>query len=315
MQTHNYSDLNQANQELLDVFCAEEKLPEVYQLLAQTYFLPLAAEIVEDHKASAHDGPLIIGINGSQGSGKSTLALLLSRIFSARYNKKVANLSIDDFYKTKAERQRSAADIHPLLLTRGVPGTHDTTLLNDTLQQLCAGETEVVIPRFDKSTDDRHPESAWEIIHNSVDIILLEGWCLGVRPETSVSLGIAINALEQEEDAQGSWRKHINDTIKNDYMPIFEQLDKLIMLKAPSFECVYDWRQKQEDKLRDKTIATASVTHDQSGIMSTTQLQRFIQHYERLTVHMLATLPKYADIVFKLGSDHSISERLDRSTP
>lgn len=314
MQIHNYSDLNQANQQLLDVFCAEEKLPEVYQLLAQTYFLPLAAEIVEDHNTSAPSGPLIIGINGSQGSGKSTLALLLSRIFSVLYNKNVANLSIDDFYKTKAERQRSAIDIHPLLLTRGVPGTHDTTLLNNTLQRLCAGETEVVIPRFDKSTDDRRPESAWEIIQNPVDIILLEGWCLGVRPEMSTSLGKAINALEQQEDAQGAWRKHINDTIKNDYIPIFEQLDKLIMLKAPSFECVYNWRQKQEDKLREKTIATTTASNDQSGIMSTAQLQRFIQHYERLTVHMLATLPQYADIVFKLSSDHSIIERLDRST-
>lgn len=312
MHTNNSPALNQAGQNLLDVFCAEEKLPATYKLLAQTYFFPLAAETVEEQKVSDRNGPLIIGINGSQGSGKSTLALLLSQIFSSLYNKKVANLSIDDFYKTKAERQQSATDIHPLLLTRGVPGTHDTTLLSNTLKRLCAGETEVIIPRFDKSTDDRHPESAWETIHNPVDIILLEGWCLGVRPEAQASLSIAINTLEQQEDAQGTWRKHINQTIKNDYLPIFEQLDKLIMLKAPSFECVYNWRQKQEDKLRDKTISAAAAPNNKSGIMSETELQRFIQHYERLTVHMLATLPKYADILFKLSSDHSISERLNR---
>jgi D-glycerate 3-kinase len=312
MHTNNSPDLNQASQNLLDVFCVEEKLPETYHLLAQTYFFPLAAEIVADQKIRDHNGPLIIGINGSQGSGKSTLALLLSQIFSSLYNKNVANLSIDDFYKTKVERQQSASNIHPLLVTRGVPGTHDTTLLSSILKRLCAGETGVVIPRFDKSTDDRHSENAWETINNSVDIILLEGWCLGVRPEAEASLSTAINTLEQQEDPQGTWRKHINQTIKNDYLPIFEQLDKLIMLKAPSFECVYNWRQKQEDKLRDKTLSATAVPGNKSGIMSRAQLQRFIQHYERLTVHMLATLPKYADILFKLSSDHSISERLNR---
>lgn len=314
MHTDNSLDLSQADQNLLDIFCTEEKLPETYQLLAQTYFFPLAAEIIASQKVSSHSGPLIIGINGSQGSGKSTLALLLTRIFGSRYNKNVANLSIDDFYKTKAERQQSATNIHPLLLTRGVPGTHDTTLLSNTLKQLCAGADKVIIPRFNKSTDDRHLENAWETIYNPVDIILLEGWCLGVRPEAQASLSVAINSLEQCEDPQGSWREHINDTIKSHYLPIFEQLDKLIMLKAPSFECVYNWRQKQEDKLKQKNIASSARPDKQSGIMSKTELHRFIQHYERLTLHMLATLPEYADILFELSSDHSISRRLNRNT-
>lgn len=314
MATNNSERLNQARQILLDTFCTQENLPENYKIIAQKYFFPLADEIIQEQQASHYNTPLIIGINGSQGSGKSTLALLLSQIFSTLFNKNVANLSIDDFYKTKNERQQSATDIHPLLLTRGVPGTHDTALLNNTLKKLSLGETKVVIPRFDKSTDDRHEESEWETIHKPVDIILLEGWCVGVRPQTPQQLSQAINSLEQKEDSQSIWRNHINQAITQDYLPIFERLDKLIMLKAPSFDCVYSWRQKQEDKLRAKTILNDSSSNNNAGIMTEAELQRFIQHYQRLTVDMLATLPKYADIIYKLDSDHSVSERLNRDS-
>jgi D-glycerate 3-kinase len=312
MTTHNSECLNQPRQTLLDAFCTQENLPETYKTLALEYFFPLADEIIHEQKASNDNKPLIIGINGSQGSGKSTLALLLSQIFSTLFNKNVANLSIDDFYNTKNERQQSATDTHPLLLTRGVPGTHDTALLGNILKKLSLGETKVIIPRFNKSTDDRHEESEWETIHKPVDIILLEGWCVGVRPQTPQQLSQAINSLEQKEDSQSIWRNHINLAITQDYLPIFERLDKLIMLKAPSFDCVYSWRQKQENKLRAKTILNETSSNSNAGVMTETELQRFIQHYQRLTVHMLATLPKYADIIFKLNSAHSVTERLDR---
>jgi D-glycerate 3-kinase len=312
MNTDTLAKFDESQQLLIDDFCTQEKLPDTYKILAQKYFFPLADEIIQDQKASDSNKPLIIGINGSQGSGKSTLTLLLSQIFSELYNKNVANLSIDDFYKTKAERQQCANDIHPLFLTRGVPGTHDTTLLSHILTKFLAGEAEVVIPRFDKSTDDRHAESDWETTHEPIDIILIEGWCFGVRPQAQQELSTPINILEELEDPQCIWRQHINHVISDDYLPIFEQVDKLIMLKAPSFDCVYDWRQKQEDKLRAKTLNDASSSNNKSGIMSTAELQRFIQHYERLTVHLLATLPKYADIIFKLNNDHSIAERSNR---
>lgn len=315
MDTNNIQNLKQCQQTLLDEFCTQEKLPDSYKTIAEAYFFPLADEIIQEQKKNQTNQPLIIGINGSQGSGKSTLAMLLSQIFNVLNGMNVANLSIDDFYKTKEERKQSAVDIHPLLSTRGVPGTHDIDLLNATLKQLSLTGIEASIPRFDKSTDDRHVKSEWGVINTPVDIILLEGWCVGARPQTQQQLNQAINTLEEREDPKGIWRNHINQVIVKDYLPIFERLDKLIMLKAPSFNCVYNWRQKQEDKLKAKRTDNKTLSVNSSGIMNTVELQRFIQHYERLTVDMLSTLPQYADTIFTLNSDHTVSTRSDRSPP
>ena len=71
--------------------------------------------------------PLIIGINGAQGSGKSTLADYIKSYMCAEGHSAVS-LSLDDFYLTREERFQLSRDTHPLLATRGVPGTHDTAL-------------------------------------------------------------------------------------------------------------------------------------------------------------------------------------------
>src|SRR6185437_8649015 len=73
------------------------------------------------------DGPLVLGLCGAQGSGKSILARSLADRFASR-GRRVAVLSLDDLYLTKAERSRLAQEVHPLLGTRGVPGTHDVAL-------------------------------------------------------------------------------------------------------------------------------------------------------------------------------------------
>ena len=91
----------------------------------------------------------------------------------------------------------------------------------------------------------------------------------------------------------------------------FSRIDIMVMLQAPSFEEVYAWRGLQEEKLRQSRQDTGG--SDSTGIMSTKQLSRFIQHFERLTRHSLATLPTSADLVFKLNQDHRIVAQLDRS--
>ena len=68
-------------------------------------------------------------IAGSQGIGKSTIVKVLKKNLEIYYKKKVLSLSLDDYYLSKKERISLSNTIHPLLLTRGVPGTHDTELL------------------------------------------------------------------------------------------------------------------------------------------------------------------------------------------
>lgn len=295
---------------LLAEFCQQHALPEHYSDLATRYFLPLAEELAKKSAAAQHS--LFIGINGCQGSGKSTLAELLQRLLSDYYGLSVANLSIDDFYLTKRERVRLAETQHPLFLTRGVPGTHDLKLLKQTLSSLQNQHSTTPIPRFDKGIDDRAAPTHWDSLQGAADIVLLEGWCVGVSVQDSGTLPLAINTLERNEDPQGLWRQYINDVIAEEYEHVFAKLDLLIMLKAPSFDCVYQWRSKQEEKLRQTLEAAGKSTQ---SLMDTPALRRFIEHYQRLTEHMLAVLPQQAHIVFELDEHHRICGRLNNGNP
>ena len=290
---------------LIEQFCQQHALPASYQTLAAEYFLPLADELA--NKSQRSSGPLLIGINGSQGSGKSTLAALLAKCLESLHGLSVCNLSIDDFYHTREKRTELAQNIHPLLKTRGVPGTHDIDLLKQTLSSLSSGQIPVSIPRFNKATDDRHTQAQWDTIDTTVDIIFLEGWCVGVSAQSAQALIKPCNELEQQEDADGQWRAFVNTSINQSLAPIFKQFDTLIMLKAPSFDCVFEWRQTQEEKLRQSLSAEA----DQSGVMDDQALLRFIQHYQRLTEHMLEVLPTQADIIFALNTQHDVYKRIN----
>lgn len=278
-----------------------ETLPTTYGEDANTWFLPTIYELIK--KLELQKGvTYLLGINGAQGTGKSTLAKLIQTVIQSR-GFTVANLSIDDFYLSKQSRIELAANEHALFSTRGVPGTHDINLLRDTLHNLMHGSGSVDIPRFDKSIDDRVPVEEFEKIDAPVDLIILEGWFIGVTAQKEEELTTAINELEQTEDIEGGWRSRVNQSLQQDYQSVFNMLDSLIMLKAPSFEQVYEWRGLQEHKL-----ATGS---NGSAVMNDSQLQRFIQHYERLTRHCLATLPEQADIVFQLDSKHRVVARTD----
>ena len=248
----------------------------------------------------------LIGINGAQGSGKSTASALLKTILEQQFQRPSCVLSIDDIYLTRAAREQLADTIHPLLRTRGVPGTHDLNLGIATINQLKAADNNstVAIPRFDKALDDRCAADQFEHHHGAVDFILFEGWCVGAQAETATELHTPINTLEQQEDAAGVWRAYVNQQTV-EYQPLFAQLDCLIMLKAPGFDKVYEWRQLQEQKLRE---ACKTEARHASRLMDAAALERFIMHYERLTRHMLREMPDRADIVFYLGEDHKVNK-------
>jgi D-glycerate 3-kinase len=289
---------------LIDDFISKHRLLESFREVATNHYLPLCQQVItwRSEKKNTSNEPLVLGINGAQGTGKSTLADFIAEVLAGEAGAEVAVLSIDDFYLTLDDRQRLAKDVHPLLTTRGVPGTHDLPLAFKTMNALIAGEAGVSLPRFAKSVDDRAPEDVWPITDGPVDVIILEGWCVGSVPEAEASLQEAINELESEEDQAAYWRTYVNDCLKGEYQILYGLLDKLILLKAPNFECVYNWRLEQEQKLR------AKVGHEASGIMNEEQIARFIQHYERLTRHNLAVLPDVADQVLLLKPDHSISD-------
>lgn len=274
------------------------------------WYLATAAWVGARCTAAGHC--LVIGINGTQGSGKSSMVTLLAQALAAGFGLRPALLSIDDLYLTRAERRRLATECHPLLATRGVPGTHDVDLGVATIEALCAagpGER-VAIPRFDKAADDRRPAEQSPMVAGPFDVVLFEGWCVGTLPQNGAALRQPINALEENEDPDGRWRGYVNAQLAGPYRRLFGLLDALVLLQAPSFDCVFAWRREQEQKLAgfvQAQSAKALTSGVQTpGLMDDDALRRFIGHYERLTRHNLQTLPERADLVLLLDDRRRI---------
>ncbi len=244
------------------------------------------------------EGLLTLGISGAQGSGKSTLiAALATRL--AGEGVSVATLSLDDLYLGREARRALAAKVHPLFATRGPPGTHDVALGLAVLDALAKGEP-VALPRFEKALDAAIARADWPKAPRGCQLLLLEGWCLGARPQSAEALIHPVNALEAKEDAQGHWRRHANTALAGEYQQLWARIDRLILLAAPGWEVVHGWREQQEAGLRARAGA------DAPGVMNGGEVARFIQHYERLTQHMLAEMAGRADVVVRLGEGREV---------
>lgn len=209
----------------------------------------------------------IVSITGSQGSGKSTFARILVQQLN-ELGVQAAGVSLDDFYLSKQSRAQLGRDVHPLLATRGVPGTHDWGRLGDVLEQFSRskGVFNLSLPQFDKGVDDRVQD-----IHVAAEVLVFEGWCLGVQPQPQALLQKPVNELERLEDPQGSWRQWCNQQIHQHYQRLWDFVDAWMLLQPPDFAQVIEWRRQQEMDLAP------------AQRMSEPALQRFIQHYERLT--------------------------------
>jgi D-glycerate 3-kinase len=279
-------------------FLQREQLPPEYLEAIDNWYRPLTVDIARLRQQQAQ--PLVLGVQGAQGTGKSTLAGVLALLLSSEHGMVVAQVSLDDFYLSRGSRRGLAAEVHPLLATRGVPGTHDVALALATLDALCRADagSRVALPRFDKASDDCRDPAQWPQIIGPVDVVVLEGWCLGAPPQSEASLQQAINVLEQQQDTDGSWRRYVNAQLAGAYRELFERIDFLVVLQAPSFDCVYRWRGLQEQKL----AAGASG----SEIMNAAQLRHFIAHYERLSRHCLSCLPALAQRVYYLDDAHRV---------
>ena len=304
MKSQSYTELLARIHPLFKAKMRDEKLPDDLEDSLCRVYLPLADWV---HQQKTVGKPLLLGVNGAQGSGKSTLCSFLQMILSEAYLYKVAGFSIDDLYLTHEERQRLGLEIHPLLVTRGVPGTHDVDLGLQLIQALFdPGSGPVAIPAFDKAKDDRRPQSDWTIVQSPVDIVIFEGWCVGATPQIEAELVEPVNDLERDEDPEGIWRTFVNRQLQGPYAEWFSQIDRFIMLKVPSMECVFQWRSLQEQKLAEKTAFTG----DNSRIMNAESLKRFIMHYERITRHTLAEMPSRADLTLALDHNHQYHTKL-----
>lgn len=291
--------------------------PERAAHLASAY-LPLCRwldAIVREANRPLHGGPdrpsplLVVGVNGAPGSGKTTFARLAELLLERIFHRRTLALSLDDLYLGLDDRERLAREVHPLLRTRGVPGTHDAELGLELIRRLRqlgregAGERveSVALPVFDKAMDDRLGPGAWRRVEGAFDILLFEGWCVGIGPQDRAALATPINELERRHDRDGRWRRHVDERLRQEYARLYAELDRTIFLQVPGFEQVRTWRRRQEEtRARRRPGAPA--------LLDAPALGRFLAHYERLVHHALETLPATADAVCRLDADHRVVE-------
>lgn len=295
--------------EMLDIDLREEFQKKLRELMLDEIlmedlsriYLPMANLI--NTALNVKDQTHIIGINGAQGAGKTTFSKLLKVVLEQKFGMKVVQLSIDDFYLSRAEREELAKSVHPLLITRGVPGTHDVRMAESVLSSLSSAQESsvTIIPRFNKAMDDPYPQSQWDRFVGRPNVVLFDGWFMGAIEQKETELLSPVNDLEKLEDPYCIWRRYVNSQLKDNYKSLFDKIDLLVMLKVSSFDKVYEWRLLQEEKLR---IVTAN--KENKRVMFKDELVRFISHYERLTKFILKEMPSRADMLFNVSNDHRI---------
>ncbi len=256
------------------------------------FWLPLALQLITWRKAQTQ--PLIQGFLGGQGTGKTTLTTMLSLILEHQGYRTVS-LSIDDLYKTYADRQ--ALQIQdPRLDRRGPPGTHDVALGIQVLTDLKQGQTPVQIPRFDKSAEQGAGDRTTPETIAGADIILLEGWLVGVRPIDPIAFDTAPPPIITAADR--AFARDMNDRLTA-YEPLWDLLDRLIVLYVPDYRLSLQWRQQAE--------------HDMIALgkpgMSDAAIAEFVTYFWRslhpeLFITPLIQPSARVDLVIEINPDH-----------
>ena len=265
--------------------------------MIKSFLIPLCFWI---NKKADKKRPYFVGLAGGQGTGKTTISSLIRIILTKYFKLNVFRISIDDFYKTRKERINLSKRVHPMLLTRGVPGTQDINMMLNFFRKSKNKKFKgLKLPTFNKAIDDRYNKKKWYDLKKKPDVIIFEGWCVGAKSEKNTTLNKAINSLERAKDQKKIWRKHVNHQLKSKYKNLYSQLNCLIYLKAKNFSLLQKWRLKQERKLWVKSKV-------KSKIMSRGDVLNFMQTYQRITQNMFRNMPKYASVIFNLNSNHQI---------
>ena len=294
---------NKVKKDCLKFIKSQETKKEKFknkERMLKSFLVPICFWIANKTK---NKKPFFVGLAGGQGTGKTTTSSIIKIILEKYFKLNVLKISIDDFYKTRKERILLSKKIHPMLLTRGVPGTHDINMMLNFFKKVKNKKFKSFqLPNFNKAIDDRFAKKYWYNIKKKPDVIIFEGWCVGAKHEKKSSLNKAINSMERIKDPKKVWRKYVNHQLKQKYKDLYSQLNCLIYLKAKNFSLLQKWRLKQENKLWLKSKKTSK-----HKIMNKDDVISFMQTYQRITENMFKKMTNYASILVNLGSDHQIN--------
>jgi D-glycerate 3-kinase len=255
-------------------------------------WLPLGMQIADWRNAQTQ--PLIQGFLGGQGTGKTTLTEILTLILK-HLGYHAISFSLDDLYLTHADRRALKAQ-DPRLVRRGPPGTHDLNLGLQILNQLKRGEP-TQIPRFDKSLWQGDGDRIAPRLVSEVDIVLFEGWFVGVRPIDPAQFENAPYPIVTAADR--AFARDMNDRLQN-YVPLWEQLDRLTVLYVPDYRLSQQWRKAAEHQM---------IAQGKPG-MSDGEIESFVEYFWRalhpqLLIEPMITDATWVDFVITINPDHS----------
>ncbi|MEA5535936.1 glycerate kinase [Crocosphaera sp. XPORK-15E] len=260
------------------------------------FWLPLSIQLAE--KKNKLERPLIQGILGGQGTGKTTLSKITHLILK-HLGYTTIDISIDDLYKTYAERQK-LKEIDPRFIWRGPPGTHDVELGINILDKLRDPNNSqpISIPRFDKSLWLGEGDRIESEIIDQADIVLFEGWFVGVRPIEETKFDQSPDPIKTEKDQQ--FAKYINQKLK-DYLPLWERLDRLMILYPIDYHLSKQWRKEAEQKM---------IALGKTG-MSEQEIDDFVDYFWKslhpeLFITPLLQNSTLVDLVIEINPDHSL---------
>lgn len=274
------------------------KQQEDILLMLWRLWLPLAMQL--DATKNMLGRTFVQGILGGQGTGKSTLASILKLILS-QLGHSVAILSIDDLYLTYTERQQLQQQ-DSRLIWRGPPGTHDVNLglqvVDRCLQSDCSQP--ILMPRFDKSAFEGAGDRTTPEAIEKVDILLFEGWFVGVQP---IDLEVFENPPEPIITSEDRQFARDNNRRLKAYLPLWEKLDSLIVLNPVDYRLSQQWRKEAEQKMKQQ---------GKTG-MSDVEIDRFVEYFwqalhPELFIAPLINNRDLVNLVIEIERDHSIGK-------
>ncbi|MBL1177466.1 glycerate kinase [Pantanalinema sp. GBBB05] len=275
--------------------------PDDYWDILWNLWLPLGMDLATQRQRLQR--PFVQGILGGQGTGKTTLGAVLILILH-QLGYQTLSLSLDDLYKTYADRQQLQVQ-DPRLIWRGPPGTHDVELGIQVLDQLRhpRPDQSILIPRFDKSLHQGAGDRIAPEAVKDVDIILFEGWFVGVRPIDPIQFETAPPPIVTETDR--AFARDMNKRL-HEYLPLWERLDRLMVLVPIDYRLSKQWRLQAEQQM---------IASGKTG-MSEPEIAAFVDYFWQALHPQLFIPPllQQADLVIEIQPDHSPSAVYGRKT-